>query len=576
MNVHRSSSYPKIKCIPQTGKIALLLYLLMTTPLWAIPLGQLTPGVINQGETLEFTLFGSDFDPNMQITFSGTGVNVVGQYQIQPASMFGDGEGDRVVFQVQATATAETTLRSLTVTIPEQTPTTKFSALQVIGTSNPNNPNNPNDPNNPNSSNDPNNPNNPNDPNNPNNSNDPVDIDESDPRYQNLPPRQSGQVNIITRASPDRGELGGQVNLWIEGREFSDDVDVKFGSTGLFQAYYNDMPIPSKVVRNTDTSNGNIDGVLYFLRISPDAQLGPVSITVTSPSSGTSYTKNDIFTIVREGEGIVNQVTGSEDIDSIAGASPPVGRAGQNAAVWVWGNGFNVMSRAEYSNPAISLVRDSVPVIESQNFPGYDGMQTFLQIAPNALPGPVNVTISNPNGTSATGVGVFSIIDSSGGAGTPGGPSGGIEQQCTGVVDNNQEITSVPFVTPDTISRGMVSEIEIIGEGIACGANVIFHGGGIRTIGQPRFFTNPELPGYTTIQWQIEVATNAQLGSRAITVINPNNTSPKTNPDAFTVVNEFYNDPPSCQTPSASISLFDLLILLSLFSLVSWQRKKQA
>ena len=527
-----------------------------------IRLSELEPNRLAQGATEELTLFGDLFEEGMTLSFSGEGVAVQEVIMITQGQDAGDGRGDRVTFSVSVTPDAELAPRNLTVSMPGQNDMTKYSALTIVAgngmAGTPTDPMGGND-----------DPVDPNDPmmNTPNP--DPMNDGSDNPLYSDLPPRQDGQINSITQASPPIGELGGQVNLWISGREFPSDIEVKFNTPEIGQAYSENQPIPPQIIRNTSDTNGSLDGILYFIRISPTAPLGPVDITLSSASTGSTLTAQRIFEIVPRGEGLNEQIMGSDDLESVSGASPLAIRAGRNTALWVWGRGFNAQSRIEFNNPSIEFVRPSVPVIQAQNMPGFDGMQNFLLPAAEALPGPVNVTITNPNGTREVGMGLFSVVPASGNASgaptTPQGEISGIQENCL-MDDYETSVIEVSAVTPNEVMRGETTEIEIIGSGFACGATVMLRGGGIEKIGQEIFSRDPINPNLTFFRMRIAVAPDAKLGSRTVIVMNLNGSIKSK--DALTVIEEQRVAGAACSTSTASSTpplIFWIAVLFGLY-----------
>jgi hypothetical protein len=351
-----------------------------------------------------------------------------------------------------------------------------------------------------------------------------------DNRYDDLPPRVPGQIDVITEASPSLGEPGAQVNIWIAGRDFANDAQVKFSIAGMGAAYYNNAPIPHQVVKKTLSSNKNLDGILYYARIPDDAPLGPVSITVSSPSSGSSKTQDGLFSIVPRGQGMPIDM-GEDNVSEVTGASPAFVRAGLNSAVWVWGLGFNLESQLEYSNPSIKKTANARVVVESQSNLGYSGIQSFINILPNAPTGPVDLTVINPNGSSKTGVGLVQVIAPATSTNTNGG-TGTDDPEIEVIEDSNYNGDCPDFetvaeelvaVTPKALQAGTKATITIKGLGFACGASVMISGGGLAALSDSVFFVDENGEGY--FKWNIEVKENAMLGKRKVTVVNPNGTS---------------------------------------------------
>ena len=528
--------------------------------LWSIPafaqlsVSTLEPNYIEQGTQEEFTLFGRGFDADTELNFEiaagqDGGVSVTSTIEFVSGADIGDSRGDRLIFTIQADASAEPGSRNLVVVTTAES-RTKYAALNVRpgsgrGTTNPGDPMDPNDPMNP---------------------TDPVDPGNttqgnmnSGSLYAGLPDREMGEINAVTRASPPKGEAGGQVNLWIEGREFPSDLQIKFSTTKIEPAL-NSMgePIASQVFRNTSDTGGEMDGVLYFARISLDAPLGPVSITLQSPSTGASYVAEDLFEIVEEGQGLIFDERGADDIEMVSSASPVAVRAGRNTAMWLLGTGFNIESRVEYSNPALQEVRPSEVVISAQNAPGYDGMRSYLQIPPTATTGMVSVTITNPNNTSSQGIDLFEVVAP---ASIEGSTPVGVPGTCQ---DSDADLVISEIVTsdPTEVYLGQETDLKIFARGLACSASFLLYGGGIEVLSEPQVFQDQSDPTLRFFQLRIKVNANAPLGPRSVTILNPNGSS-KSRDNAFTVLaSSGTSTGTACQQGQSAQSVFTLLLVL--------------
>ena len=485
-----------------------------------VRVGDLVPDQIARGEQLEFTLYGDNFASGMTVSFVDNNqqavnqLNVQGSIDVQFAEDIGDGRGDRATFTLYADPSTTVATYNLLVNVPNENAVYKYVALKVVEGSNSMNDqmdNNMND-----------------------NMNDNMN-QSGDDRYDNLPPRQEGQINAITSASPPVGEVGAQVNLWIEGRDFDDNPTIKFSSNELFQAYSNNQPIPLEVVHNLEYSNGELDGIMYFLRISAQASLGPIDITVQN-SNGSSYTLMGEFEVVAQGSIDLENVMDAENIEGVTGASPLAIATGVTSPMWIWGTGFNRQSVLSFNNNAIRDFRPPKVIINAQNYPGYDGVQAFLDVPTEANTGPVDVTITNPNGSNETGIALFEIVNTGdvSGSGNGGDNVSGIRENCDGN-DLNTSIVEISAVDPNEIERNKVTSIEIIGSGFACGASIVYHGGGITPVSAPIFSKDPSNPSLNYFRVDVDVAADAALGSRAITIVNPNG-SVKTNAEAFRVI----------------------------------------
>lgn len=476
--------------------------------------GDFEPLEIQQGQALQASLRGRNLDSSMMISFSDPQIQVTSVITFTSAQELADSLGDRLSFTLNVPAGAMLGRINLIVTASDGTSLSKLNAFTVLeGSGAGNDYNDPTSPDNiyPGG-------------------------DTTDPRYQGVPPRTSGQVNAITMASPPIGEIGGQVNLWIEGREFPSNPEVKFSSPGIDQAFENDQPLAIIVEHATDSSNGNMDGIYYKIRISPTTPLGPVAITVKDPATGSSHTQDGLFKIVPRGEGLNLNQQGSEDIEAVTGASPRVIRSGHNSAMWTYGLGFNIRSQIQFSTPTIREIRASEAVISAQNWPGYDGMRSYLEFPANTPSGPVDITVKNPNNTTATLMGAFEVVQPS--SQNSQATVGTNQEPIPECNDDNPDL-SVRYVgtsTPNLIAQGEEVTVQIPGLGFACRPEVYITGlGGVQTTSIPYRTTDPNQPDFHYLNFKIRVAPNAPIGPRELTVVNPNG-SDKSNPQAFTIV----------------------------------------
>ncbi len=516
-----------------------------------LSIGELSPNSIAQGQSVEFTLFGRNFSDGMSVTVSGEGVTS-GPATFRPSM---DPNGQSIVFTLTAAAGAELGRRNITLrdTLGSP-PATKYVAIEVTqGSGDPGQgatqpeeePTEPEDPTNP-----------------------------QDARYAHLPPRVPGQVNIVTRASPPIGETGGQGNLWLEGREVSNDLEIKFSTPLIEQAYSNNEAILMDVVRNTRDTNGNLDGVIYYIRIAPHAPLGPVNVTVTNTANGSSSTLTNGFEIVARGQGLNIDTQGSDDIVEVTAASPLAIATGRTTAVWVYGQGFNIASTIEFSNPGVTQVSPSRPVINSQNNPGYDGFQNFLNVSPTATPGPVDVTVRNPNGSTRTAMGAFNLV-AVGSAEDPGAQqprTQPIAEDC--VPDPNAIVAYVGSLTPNILSRGESAQVSLIGSGLTCASTVVMPVG-VNITTPPVMTPDPVVPSLQTLSFTVSVTSAASLGPQAITVVNPQ-WAPKSNREAFTIMGEVESSGAACSSRKSALLAPALMAALALLFGVARRRARAA
>ncbi|MGK0360395.1 MAG: hypothetical protein ACI9U2_002708, partial [Bradymonadia bacterium] len=282
------------------------------------------------------------------------------------------------------------------------------------------------------------------------------------------PPAQDGVVTEITRASPRAGEVGAQVNVWIAGQSFSPGLDVKFSDPALGPASFRGTPLAYGIVRNAESERGELDGIQYYLRIGAQANLGPVDITVTG-QDGSRAEGIGLFEVVAEGDAPA-PLPGAGDIQAVTGASPAAVRAGRNVAIWMWGVGIAEGATVTFAAGGVEEVAPAEVVEQAANNPGFAGVRNYLRIAADASPGPVSVTITNPNGTTATNQQLFTIVPAAGGpVGGGGDPNNPVNPNNPGAVgdgtcpDNVTSIEGITEVKPAILGRGEVVNVAVIG-----------------------------------------------------------------------------------------------------------------
>jgi hypothetical protein len=333
---------------------------------------------------------------------------------------------------------------------------------------------------------------------------------------------------------------------------------VTFSVPGIGPVLTNGQPIPIKVFPNAESEAGMSDGLQYFVTISPgpETPTGLVDITVTNPN-GSAATGRGLLEIVAPGA-TPRPMPGDGNIDAITGASPRAAFIGGRVALWIWGEGIAPGAQVTFDSPAIRPFREFEVVERSQSHRGYSGIRGFLEIDPSALPGPVNITISNPNGTRQSAPGLFQLLPNDGQDYVPEDYQG----ECPDLVTS---VSGIVDVNPKEWARNTSISIVVDGRAFACGAQILIPGGGLRAGSRPRLQRNPLNPFETSLVWDIDVSSNAVLGARDITVINPNNTS-KTATNAIVIVDDPNEDSVRCSTsgtgrPGFGTLLFGLLVM---------------
>ena len=457
---------------------------------------------------------GRGFADGLTVALSGDGISPNGELDVVPQDARIDGgRGDGITFRFAIAPTASPSPRDITVTGADGSSATLNGGFTVLPPANAPNPDSPDAaiP----------------------SGNEPVPGADAGagPVQPPPPPPPSGRVDVVSRASPSFGEQGAQVNIWVVGRSFQAASQVSFSVPALVPALYNGQPLDIEVVPQAESEQGLADGLIYFLRIPGETPVGDVSITVTN-ADGSSATGQGIFRVVAQGQ-VPPPQPGDGNIDALSGASPRAVRAGRHVSMWVWGKGFEPQAQIAFSEPNIKSYAHAEVIRVSQSHPGFSGIRSFLVVEAAAAPGPVRITVTNPNGTEAAADDLLTVVGGQGGP-SPGNLDAiGYDGPCP---DEVTYLGSVESVLPGEVPRGEAVNLGINGRAIACGASVVIPGGGITALDSPRLVrSDPADPLQTTLFWQIEIAEDAKLGPRDVTVVNPNNSS-KTLVGAFVIV----------------------------------------
>lgn len=338
--------------------------------------------------------------------------------------------------------------------------------------------------------------------------------------------RQAIRVDAVSRASPSYARPGEQVNLWLVGRGFEPTSVVSFDREGLEQATLNGQPLPNEVFLRSQGQNNELDGLQFYMQVGgPDqVQPGPVNVTVTNVD-GSSATGFGLIEILQPGQTSPPPNT-NKPVDAVTGASPRAVFLGRNVSLWIWGEGFVEGAQVEFLSsqngapvPGIQTYANPEVVERSTSHPGFAGIRNFLLIDSMAPLGPVDVRVTNPNGSSQTARQLFSLVNAADGA--QGSPDYAPEGACPPEGTPIREISSVQ---PASVIQGETFELVITGYGFACGAAVSISGGGMEQIA-PLTLLPGGLNAPSTLRWQLKALENARTGKRDIAVINPDNVS---------------------------------------------------
>jgi hypothetical protein len=474
--------------------------LLLPSAAWAVDAVTSASPALHQagGGDAATWIVGRGFQEGTTATISGDGILMGPQAPevVLQANRVDGGLGDGLIVHFQVAANASNGFRDVTLTAPDGRTVTSFGLLRIDGGGQgaPD----------------------------PDAGVDPPDMGD-DPNVDagvQQPPGQAGRVDVIARASPRFGAQGEQINLWIVGRSFGAESEVVFNVEGLGPTLYEGQPLAQAVHRGAETINGELyDGIQYYLRIPVDARPGFVDISVGNPD-GSAATGAKLFEIVEPGMA-PQPPAGFGNVDEITGASPRAVRAGRNAALWIWGSGFATGAEVTFSQDGIRQVAPAEVVESPVSNVGFTGLRAFVQVEGDTPPGGIDVSVRNPNGTVATASGLFDVAPAAGNNGGAQGPDG-----ATGPCPDDQLIIeAIDAVAPAMLRQGEVVSLAIQGVAFGCGASVIIKGGGLRAVEAPHLVSDATQPLETTMFWKLQVDTDAVIGPRDVTVINPNNSA---------------------------------------------------
>ncbi len=213
----------------------------------------------------------------------------------------------------------------------------------------------------------------------------------------------------------------------------------------------------------TSTAFVSATDATAIISISSVAATGAGNITITNGDGGTGT-----------GTGVFS-VTAAPTVASVA---PPSLAQNQNLAVVITGSGFETGAVATFSGTGIT--------VNSSAYVSSTSETATVTIAANATVGPRNITVTNPDSSAGTGIGVFTVT----GSGT------------------------ISAVTPASLPQGSVGQnLTITGVGFASGAVASFSSAGI-TVLSTTFVSS------TDVTADVTIAPTATLGLSNVTVTN--------------------------------------------------------
>ncbi|MCK6572133.1 hypothetical protein L6V77_13665 [Myxococcota bacterium] len=245
----------------------------------------------------------------------------------------------------------------------------------------------------------------------------------------------AGNADTISGASPPAFRSGRNVSLWIWGRDFEPGADVQFSQPGIRQ--YS----PFEVV-NEAGNYAPLDGIRAFLLVDGNVPSGPVDVTVVNPN-GSRVTRPGLVEVVGSGGGAAAGGAAGEDVEPCLPASTPIESIDfvtpaevlrdSPLPLTIVGRGFACGARVALSGGGLRAPEGSTPrIIRDAADPGLTTLRWDLEVTADAAFGPRDVTVVNPDNSTKTLAGAFSIVETlsgDGGVGA-GGKSPGISA-CT-------------------------------------------------------------------------------------------------------------------------------------------------
>jgi hypothetical protein len=338
-------------------------------------------------------------------------------------------------------------------------------------------------------------------------------------------------VDAVTGASPPSRPAGtAQAILWITGQGFTPGATVALAGGGI-----NQIAAPVVVPEAELVDGGRGDGIRWTVSIAADALQGARDVIVTGPD-GTMATGRGLFTVGAPGSMPPSQpptqpptapptgpgtVPPSEPepipigVDVVSRASPTYGGQGEQVNLWIVGRTFADGTTVEFSRPGLGpavaegvgpLPLKIVRNVAAENGKA-DGIEYYLRIDPTTELGPVDITVVGPDGTRATGVGLFDIV-----------PAGQAPPD-----DGMGNVDSITGASPGAFRSGRNVSLWLWGKGIASGAQLEFSQPGISPYSPYEAVEGAaNYPGYDGMRAFLLVEASVPAGPVDVTVVNPN------------------------------------------------------
>jgi hypothetical protein len=257
----------------------------------------------------------------------------------------------------------------------------------------------------------------------------------------------------VEATSPSSCDRGGTENVTVSGASFVSGAAVAFSGTGI------------KVNSTTFESSTELT---VNISVEAGAATGARSVTVTNPDAGTGSLASG-FTV--------------NGVPTVTSTSPSSGDQGGTQNVAVKGTNFESGASVSFSGAAIT--------VNSTTFVSSTELTASVTIAGGAATGARTVTVINPDTTTASLAGAFTV---------------------------NAKPT-VASTSPSSRGQGAsAQEIAVKGTNLESGAIVSFSGTGI-TVNSTTFVSATE------VKANISIASGAATGARTVTVANPDTTT---------------------------------------------------
>ena len=228
------------------------------------------------------------------------------------------------------------------------------------------------------------------------------------------PVEGAGNADEITGASPRAVRAGRNVAVWMWGKGLAEGATVTFGP-GV------ELVAPSEVVVEAQNNPGYA-GVRNYLKIAANAPDGPVAVTIRNPN-GTEATHPDLFEIVPAaggggpgGGGVNPGAVGdggpcpddTTSIEALTRVVPAVLEPGTTVNVAIVGRAFACGANIIIPGGGLTPVGEPRLVHDADD-PLLTTLFWKLSVAADAPPGTRDVTVINPNNTSKTLPGAFTV-----------------------------------------------------------------------------------------------------------------------------------------------------------------------